>query len=291
MPPVQQQTPTPTPQMSQRPTNSHIVMYLWIAAAVAIVLVGVLVAFLRLTGANADYICTKVVNNSDGVCTNGSWGQWQVVSDASEGNTTTTVQERTYTGTRAVSVTLQYLNLRSACQAGYTQQGYGSGGGASGFHGGSVQTTYSACQLVQTRTVTKTQGTGSGGTRVQTGYDQTDVGEQTTETKSVGSVAELESHNPDSSQSFTDGESTLDIAAKPALVRSGDTTSVEWTALGVSSCTVTGSNGDAWTGLTGTFASKPIFSATTYTLRCLLDGTDELSATATVIPAPIFQEL
>jgi hypothetical protein len=80
------------------------------------------------------------------------------------------------------------------------------------------------------------------------------------------------------------------LRAQPSLVRSGDTTTVEWSATHVRSCTVTGSNGDSWSGRSGTQTSGDITSRTTYTLSCI--GLDEsvLEMTAVVNVTPIFDE-
>jgi hypothetical protein len=80
------------------------------------------------------------------------------------------------------------------------------------------------------------------------------------------------------------------LRAQPSLVRSGDTTTVEWSATQVSSCTVTGTNGDSWSGRSGTQTSGDITSRTTYTLSCI--GLDEsvLEMTAVVNVTPIFDE-
>ena len=109
----------------------------------------------QITWANADYICTQVVDSLS-ECGNGAWGAWQVTSSSENtaACTRTTVSQRTYTGTRVSSHTLSYLNLRTACQAGYTQQQVGSRGGASGNQGrgGTIITQTSACQIQQTAT-------------------------------------------------------------------------------------------------------------------------------------------
>ncbi len=80
------------------------------------------------------------------------------------------------------------------------------------------------------------------------------------------------------------------LRAQPSLVRQGDTTTVEWGATQVSSCTVTGTNGDSWSGKSGTQTSRDITSRTTYTLSCI--GLDEsvLEMTAVVNVTPIFDE-
>ncbi|MBI2030962.1 hypothetical protein HYT05_05045 [Candidatus Kaiserbacteria bacterium] len=54
----------------------------------------------------------------------------------------------------------------------------------------------------------------------------------------------------------------------PKLVSKGNTTNVSWEVKHVSSCTVTGTNGDSWTGLKGTKLSGPISSQTIFSLIC-----------------------
>jgi hypothetical protein len=86
----------------------------------------------------------------------------------------------------------------------------------------------------------------------------------------------------------------LDLRVIPSLVRSGNTTKVNWSSTNVKSCTVTGQNGDSWTGLQsilGGNISKPITAQTTYTLSCIdLEG-DTQTKQATVRILPTFQEI
>jgi hypothetical protein len=86
----------------------------------------------------------------------------------------------------------------------------------------------------------------------------------------------------------------LDLRVIPSLVKSGNTTKVNWSATNVTSCTVSGENGDAWSGLLSALGgniSKPITGETTYTLSCLaLDGAT-ITKSATVRIIPTFQEL
>lgn len=83
----------------------------------------------------------------------------------------------------------------------------------------------------------------------------------------------------------------------PQLVSSGDTTQVHWNVDDVVSCTVTGTNGDSWTGLSAGTAgqtSSPIVAQTTYTLSCAAYPTitpPTVTETATVNLIPIFEEL
>ena len=86
----------------------------------------------------------------------------------------------------------------------------------------------------------------------------------------------------------------LDLRVIPSLVRSGNTTKVNWSAQNVESCTVRGDNGDSWTGISsplGGKTSKPITAETAYTLSCLdLDGTTQ-TRQATVRILPSWEEL
>ena len=92
----------------------------------------------------------------------------------------------------------------------------------------------------------------------------------------------------------THNQADLDLRVIPSLLRSGNTTKVNWSASNVSSCSVSAPNGDAWSALQsplGDTTSKPIAGETTYTLSCLaLDGST-LTKSATVKIIPTFQEL
>lgn len=80
----------------------------------------------------------------------------------------------------------------------------------------------------------------------------------------------------------------LTLRAVPSLVRSGDTTIVNWSATNVSSCTVQGTNGDSWDGVTspvGGEASRPIIGQVKYTLTCLTDsGVHKKDAIVNILP-------
>ena len=59
------------------------------------------------------------------------------------------------------------------------------------------------------------------------------------------------------------------LKAIPSLVHKGDTTKVTWTSNNVTSCSITSTNDDSWSSLTGTNeVSNPITSQTTFTLHC-----------------------
>ena len=84
----------------------------------------------------------------------------------------------------------------------------------------------------------------------------------------------------------------LNIRAVPSLLRSGQATKVTWSATNADSCTVSGSNGDAWTGLVspvGGRMSSPITQRTSYTLTCLSEG-QRFSKTAVVNILPTWRE-
>ena len=60
------------------------------------------------------------------------------------------------------------------------------------------------------------------------------------------------------------------LKAIPSLVHSGDTTIVSWSALNVASCTLSGTNGNSWTGTSSSGkTSSPIQAQTIYTLHCI----------------------
>lgn len=92
------------------------------------------------------------------------------------------------------------------------------------------------------------------------------------------------------------GSFTGHLTAKPALVRLGLTTKVYWNISNVvdSSCSVTGTNGDSWTGLafsgTSGKTTGAITSQTIYTLTCTGLDDSTFTETATVNIIPVFQE-
>lgn len=95
----------------------------------------------------------------------------------------------------------------------------------------------------------------------------------------------------------------LSIRAQPSLVHPGATTQVIWSATNITTCSVTGTNGDSWTGATavgcsGTSCNSGASGKTSgaindfvmYTFSCTgLDGTHPV-ATTTVNIIPNFQE-
>lgn len=78
------------------------------------------------------------------------------------------------------------------------------------------------------------------------------------------------------------------------IIRPGATVVVHWQTDDAATCTVTGSNGDSWTGTSGTETSSALTDKTTFTLSC--DGLDSDSATdftdvETVIIVPFWKEV
>ena len=91
----------------------------------------------------------------------------------------------------------------------------------------------------------------------------------------------------------TSQDAILNIRVIPSLVRSGNTTKVNWSASNVSSCNVSAPNGDTWTGLQsilGGNISKPVTAETTYTLSCITPDGTTLTQTATVRTIPSWRE-
>jgi hypothetical protein len=83
------------------------------------------------------------------------------------------------------------------------------------------------------------------------------------------------------------------LKAVPSLVARDMTTVVSWSSQYATACTVTGANGDSWTGLNGSQTSSPIHSQTTYTLDCTgEEGATPSSVQKSVIVniAPAFEE-
>jgi hypothetical protein len=87
------------------------------------------------------------------------------------------------------------------------------------------------------------------------------------------------------------------LQAKPQLLTKDSVTHVYWNAENVSSCAVTGTNGDSFTGASSGSSGRtsgPIPSKTTYTLVCeplpgASSGTIQESVDVNIVP--VFQEL
>ncbi|OGG62798.1 hypothetical protein A3C21_00820 [Candidatus Kaiserbacteria bacterium RIFCSPHIGHO2_02_FULL_59_21] len=96
--------------------------------------------------------------------------------------------------------------------------------------------------------------------------------------------------------SYNAGADGLDghLEIRPNIVPTFETALVYWDLSNVSSCSVTGGNGDAWSGASSGASGQetsPILEPTTYTLACEgLDGST-ITESVTVQVVPIFQEL
>lgn len=87
-----------------------------------------------------------------------------------------------------------------------------------------------------------------------------------------------------------DGSVRAVIRAKPSLLEPNETSRVIWASQNADTCSVSGSNGDNWTGLQGSQLSQPIVAATLYTLRCIAANGRSASAQTTVTFLPKYQE-
>jgi hypothetical protein len=90
------------------------------------------------------------------------------------------------------------------------------------------------------------------------------------------------------------GSYTGHLQLVPNIVKQGESTHVHWNVSNAQSCTVTGTNGDSWTGEASPSngqTSGPITSQTTYTLACTAYGTNpNINESRTVNVAPSYQE-
>jgi len=269
----------PQPQLPENSNrNTYILGTLILIAAAAAASFFVI----RDVQANADYICTYI-SEDRGECANGSWSSWTVASETPDATqcAISKVEKRTYTGTRVTRHIIQYLNRRTACDPGFSQQQVGDTGGESGFHGGTIISESVSCQIEETRT-TRAAGSGPNCGVTTTTSVGTDTGQITGSTKDLTSKEEITQFR----KSMIAGA----IFARPSLVKSGGTTLVTWQTREVTSCTVTGTNGDSWTGTAGEQTSGTIVEETVYTLSCIAFDGSTVTDTVTVIVAPTFVE-
>lgn len=267
---------------------------LWKVVVPVLILAGVLAFGVRWhASGNADYICTRVIE-TEGICANGAWGDWETTSTTTAAGVETRTERRIYTGSRILSRTVEYLNLRTACAEGFTQTLVGMGGGASGFRGGDVITTSQVCQVEQSRTTDRNivTGTETGGVPVVV---QETYGDITEETTAINSFEEIN----DVLTRVRRDAVNLDIYVEPALVAAGTTTTVTWNSVEMTMCAVSADeNTDAWgsitsedeTVLAGEETSAPIQSETIYTLDCIDFEGNPHQKTAIVRMIPVFQE-
>ena len=81
------------------------------------------------------------------------------------------------------------------------------------------------------------------------------------------------------------------ISASRTSVLTGNTVVITWNASSVSSCTVSGTNGNSWNGTSGVETSSPITETTTYTLACLdLEDVPAPAESVTINITPVFEE-
>ena len=78
------------------------------------------------------------------------------------------------------------------------------------------------------------------------------------------------------------------LRATPALVRTGGSTTISWSVIRATICTVTGTNGSDWEGDSGS-ETVAITVQTFFTLRCTGPG-GSLAQQAVVNIIPVFQE-
>ena len=278
----------PTPQKS---SSNKLIM--WGSILVALAAIAASFFVIQGVGANADYICTRIIETQSD-CANGSWGPWTEVSTSNDTTACaiTKIEKRVYTGTRTTQHILQYENLRTACEAGYAQADSGSGKSSSGFHTGTIISQSAACQIEETRT-TRNPGTGPGCGGGGGGTGGTTSNQEITSTQSDITSLQDQATNVNSLNELTQFRTSMiaaDIFARPALVQTGGTTVVKWTGREVTACTVTGTNGDEWEGTSGERTSGEINEATTYTLTCTAFNGDTVTDEATVNIVPVFQE-
>jgi tetratricopeptide (TPR) repeat protein len=81
------------------------------------------------------------------------------------------------------------------------------------------------------------------------------------------------------------------IGVYPSLVKPSRKTVVRWNSYEMSTCTVTGTNGDSWTGLHGEQISRAIIGRTTYTLHCTAFDGRTLDDKAVVNLVPVHCEI
>lgn len=232
----------------------------------------------RSVNANYDYTCTRVIQQvgDAAACANGSWGEWQTVSSNDDAATCqlTTVQRRVYTGTRAVSSTLEFQSSSLSCDDA------GSG---------SITSVSSACQVEETKTTsTKSSNPACANATVMTTENTESA---TTDIAGTSQTSSMSSLSGEQVMQFREASIAAEIKANPKLVKPGDTSTITWNSAETTSCTVTAPNGDRWTGTSGTQTSSPINELTTYSLTCQAFNGRTVTATASVGIIPSWNEI
>ncbi len=266
-----------------------------------IVAVVAIMAATFVVKSNADYICTRIIDD-ESACSIDEWSAWTDVGDgdpevgAQPGTTYEVEQSRVGTGTKILSRVIEYLNRRTNCDAGFTGVLSGTGGGgASGYIGGGrTFTTSAVCQIEESRTITRRVPGGENDPEcVNIGDPGCDVGiGHTVATETTGAIVtggdEQILDGIDEINNFRRTMVDANIAVVPALVRHyGDTAEVQWNSREMTSCGVEGDNGDQWLPITedilddngdilqhvdmrtaGRETTSPINGRTVYTLTC-----------------------
>ncbi|MEX0917328.1 MAG: hypothetical protein WDZ90_02300 [Candidatus Paceibacterota bacterium] len=93
----------------------------------------------------------------------------------------------------------------------------------------------------------------------------------------------------DGARSLLPGDPSLSLNATPTLLKRGDSTILKWNSENATSCTLSGTNGDSWSGTSGSETSSPIEARTTFTLRCEGDS-GPVSTSVIVNVVPRFEE-
>jgi hypothetical protein len=93
----------------------------------------------------------------------------------------------------------------------------------------------------------------------------------------------------------TPAPNVVTFSLNPSLVQRQSSATITWDVKNAKDCAVTGSNGDSWSGMTGSQQSAPILGQTVYTLHCAIipgavnsDGTpavwSDLTRTVNIVP-------
>ncbi len=84
------------------------------------------------------------------------------------------------------------------------------------------------------------------------------------------------------------------LQARPLILPTGARTRLHWDVGNVESCSVTGSNGDSWSGVASGASGQetsPILQVTTFTLTCVKFDEATFSESVSVTVLPVFREI
>ncbi|PCI27642.1 hypothetical protein COB52_04575 [Candidatus Kaiserbacteria bacterium] len=87
------------------------------------------------------------------------------------------------------------------------------------------------------------------------------------------------------------GDTDISLKAKPSLVGKDQSTTITWASVESTSCSITGTNGDSWSGRSGRVDSSPITEKTVFTLSCTDSGGETIKDVETVYISPAWQEI